>query len=58
MLTLQRVLVGVSLAKRVLVDVGFAKSIGRYWSSKKVLVDDGLTNVAEFFTGDEPWIPH
>ncbi len=43
-------LVGIGLAKRVLVDVGFAKGIGRYWPSKRVLVDGGLTTASEVFT--------
>ncbi len=51
MSALQRVLVGVGLVKRVLVDVGFAKGIGKCRPSKRVLVDDGLASASEVFTG-------
>ncbi len=37
--------------QRVLVGVGFAKGISRGRPSKRVLVDDGLANVSEFFNG-------
>ncbi len=43
-------LVGIGLAKRVLVDVGFAKGIGRCRLSKRILVDDGLASTSEVFT--------
>ncbi len=48
---MQRVLVGVGLAKRVLVDIGFAKGTGRCRPFKRILVDDGLANALEVFTG-------
>ncbi len=51
MSTLQKMLVGVGLTKRVLVDVGFAKGIGKCWSSKRIQVDDGLASASEVFTG-------
>ncbi len=51
MSALQRVLVGVGLTKKVLVDIGFAKGIGRCWPSKRVLVDGGLASASEVFTG-------
>ncbi len=47
----QRVLVGVGLAKRVLIDVGFAKGTGRCRPSKRVLVDDSLAGASEVFPG-------
>lgn len=50
MLALQRVIVGIGLTKKILVDIGFIKSISRYWFSKKVLVDNGFANTLEVFT--------
>ncbi len=50
MLALQRVLIGVGLGKKVLIDIGFAKSISRYWSSKKVLVNNSFASISEVFT--------
>lgn len=51
MSALQRLLIGVDLTKRVLVDIGFVKGTGRYWLSKRVLIDDGLASVSEVFIG-------
>lgn len=50
MLALQRVLVAISLMKKILVNVTFAKNIGRCSLSKRVLVDDGLASASEVFT--------
>lgn len=50
MSALQRVLIDVGLAKRVLVDMSFAKGIGKCRPSKRVLIDDGFGSASEVFT--------